>query len=62
MFDMELIIKFEGKAKVDGSVSSTDYLKIEILENNEIYDEKIQLGGRINKVLMETNVKEESLS
>ena len=25
MFDMELIIKFEGKAKVDGSVSSTDY-------------------------------------
>ena len=58
MFDMELTVKFEGKAKADGSVSTTDDLKMEILENNKIYNEKIQLGGRIHKVLMETNVKE----
>ena len=62
MFDIELAVKFEAKAKADRNVSTTDDLKMEILENNEIYNEKIQLGGRINKVLMETNVKEESLS
>ena len=62
MFDMELTVKVEGKAKADRSMSSTDDLKMEILENNEIYSEKIQLGERINKVLLETNAKEESLS
>ena len=46
MFDIELAVKFEAKAKADRNVSTTDDLKMEILENNEIYVEKIQLGGR----------------
>ena len=33
-----------------------------IQKNDEIYNEKIQLGQSIHKVLMETNAKEESLS
>ena len=62
MFDMEVTVKVESKAKAGGSVSTTEGLKMEILENNEIYNEKIQLGQSIHKVLMETNAKEESLS
>ena len=37
-------------------------MKLEILKNSTIYDEKIQLGESIFKVLMETNVDERSLS
>ena len=62
MFDMEVTVKVESKAKAGGSVSTTDGLKMEILGNNEIYNEKIQLGQSIHKVLMETNAKEETLS
>ena len=62
MFDMEVTVKVESKAKAGGGVSTTEGLKMEILENNEIYNEKIQLGQSIHKVLMETNAKEESLS
>ena len=62
MFDMEVTVKVESKAKDGGNVSTTDGLKMEILGNNEIYNEKIQLGQSIHKVLMETNAKEESLS
>ena len=43
MFNMELTLKVGGKAEADGSVSTTDDLKMEILENNDI-----QLGGRIH--------------
>ena len=59
MFDMEVTVKFESKAKAGGSVSTTEVLKMEILD---IYNEKIQLGQSMHKVLMETNAKEESLS
>ena len=62
IFDMELTVKFKIEAKAVVGVCTTDGLKIEILENNEIYNEKIQLGQSIHKVLMETNAKEESLS
>ena len=54
--------KSKKKAKAEGSVSTTDGLKMEILGNNEVYSEKIQLGQSIHKILMETNAKEESLS
>ena len=62
MFDMELTVKVKSKVEAARGVSTNEELKIEILENNEIYKEKIQLGERIYKVLMETNAKEESLS
>ena len=62
MFDMELTVKVKSKVEAVGGVSTNEELKMEILENNEIYKEKIQLGERIYKDLMETNAKEESLS
>ena len=44
------------------SSSTGNNLKLEILGNAKIYDEKISLGERIHKVLTENNAKEESLS
>ena len=62
MFDMELNIKVKSNTKVSGTPSTTNDLKVEILDNAKIYDEKIELGKDIFNVLMDTNTKEESLS
>ena len=62
MFDMELNIKLKSNTKVSGTPSTTNDLKVEILDNAKIYDEKIELGKDIFNVLMDTNTKEESLS
>ena len=62
MFDMGLTVTVEAKSKVGESSSTGNNLESEILDNAKIYDEKISLGERIHKVLMETNAKEESLS
>ena len=62
MFDMGLTVTVESKSKVGESSSTGNNLESEILDNTKIYDEKISLGERIHKVLMETNAKEESLS
>ena len=62
MFDMGLTVTVEAKSKVGESSSTGNNLELEILDNAKIYDEKISLGERIHKVLMETNAKEESLS
>ena len=51
MFDMEVTVKVESKAKAGGSVSTTEGLKMEILENNEIYNENIQLGQSKKKIM-----------
>ena len=62
MFDMGLTVTVEAKSKVGESSSTGNNLESEILDNAKIYDEKISLGERIHKVLMETNAKEESFS
>ena len=62
MFDMGLTVKVDTKSKIGESFSTVNSLKLEILENAKIDDVRISLGERIQKVLMETNTKEESLS
>ena len=62
MFDMGLTVTVKAKSKIGESSSTGNNLQLEILDNAKIYDEKICLGERIHKVLMDTNAKEESLS
>ena len=59
---MGLTVMVEANSKVGESSSTDNDLKFEILDNAKIYGEKISLEERINKVLMETNTEEESLS
>ena len=59
---MGLTVKVDTKSKIGESFSTVNSLKLEILENAKIDDVRISLGERIQKVLMETNTKEESLS
>ena len=61
MFDMVLTTRVEIKDNTGKDATRND-LKSEILKNSTIFDEKIQLGESIFKVLMETNVDERSLS
>ena len=62
MFDMKLTVKVESNATDSESASTSGDLKMEILDNAKVYDEKIKLGENIFNVLMETNTKEDSLS
>ena len=62
MFDMTLSVKVESRATVHGDRCNSEDLKMEVLDNAKTYDEKIQLGESLHNILMETNVKEESLS
>ena len=51
------------KANVeDNGIPSNQDLESEILANDKLLDEKIELGEKISKVLMNTKTKEESLS
>ena len=51
------------KANVeDNRIPSNQDLESEILANDKLLDEKIELGEKISKVLMNTKTKEESLS
>ena len=61
MSDMVLTTRVEIKDNTGKDATRND-LKSEILKNSTIFDEKIQLGESIFKVLMETNVDERSLS
>ena len=62
MFDMGLTLTDDFKSKIGECSSKDKNLKLEILDNAKTYDEKISLGESIHKVLMETYMKEESLS
>ena len=46
----------------DSQPSSNEDLESEIVANGKLLNEKIALGEKINKVLTNTNTKEESLS
>ena len=61
MLDTVLTTRVEIKDNTGKDATRND-LKSEILKNSTIFDEKIQLGESIFKVLMETNVDERSLS
>ena len=62
IFDKTLSIKVETKFEIDKGSCNSEDLKIEVLDNAKAYDQKIQLGETLHKLLMETNTKEESLS
>ena len=59
---MGLTVSIDVGSKIGESCSTGNNLKLEILDNAKIYDEKISLGESTHKLLMETNTKEESLS
>ena len=58
-FQVTTIIKAHVK---NGGIPSNQDLESEILANDKLLDEKIELGEKISKVLMNTKTKEESLS
>ena len=62
IFDKTLSIKVETKVEIDKSSCNSEDLKIAVLDNAKAYDENIQLGETLHKLLMETNTKEYSLS
>ena len=62
MFDMKLSVKVDSSVVIDGGPCTSEDLKMEVLNNAKAYNEKIQLGESLHKILMETNTKEESLS
>ena len=59
---MKLSVKVDSSAVIDGGPCTSEDLKMEVLNNAKAYNEKIQLGESLHKILMETNTKEESLS
>ena len=62
MFNMKLSVKVDSSVVIDGGPCTSEDLKMEVLNNAKAYNEKIQLGESLHKILMETNTKEESLS
>ena len=57
MHDMTLSVKVGSRAIIDGESCTSEDLKMEVLSNAKAYNEKIQLGESVNRILMETNTK-----
>ena len=58
MFDMGLTLTDDFKSKIGECSSKDKNLKLEILDNAQIYDRKISLGESMHKVLMDTDTIE----